>query len=40
MTIYKKRTDEQVRFLFYILIDKDSISWYNCKDKYSNRKHF
>ena len=39
MTIYKKRTNEQVRFLSDILIDKIYAPWYNFKDKYSGSPH-
>ena len=39
MTFYKKRTALAVRFLSYILIDKFSAPWYNCKDKYSGLPH-
>ena len=39
MTFYKKRAVNAARFLSYILIDKFSASWYNCKDKYSGSPH-
>ena len=39
MTDYEKRTAKVVRFLSYILIDKETASWYNFKDKYSGSPH-
>ena len=39
MTVFKKRAAGAVRFLSYILVDKQTVPWYNFKDKYSGSPH-